>query len=403
MVLRRADKRERMAKKKMQKTPKVKKPTVFSGLFIKAGIAILNLFYEMMKEMPIKDRVLIMSRQANEPTLDIRMLVEELDKRHIKSVVLCKVMEPGFGGKLKYFFEIHKQMRYLATSRVVVLDSYNIPVSNFKRREGTTVIQMWHALGSMKKFGKSILDMPEGNSSAIAKAMNMHAGYDYIFTSSRISRPFFAEAFGYPEEKLTIMSLPRVEAILDGNRNLEMAKRIRERYPELTANKTILYAPTLHKGEDMTDRIERLIYAADTSEYNLVVKVHPLAKLKVEEYYPMNVVVDTEFEAIDFLSIANYVITDYSAFTYEAALKGLPIYFYAYDMDQYMEERSFYIDYEEEMPGPIFWRITDVIDEIESGKNISSYMAQSRHFANKYIEKHTGCTREIVDLIERLL
>lgn len=380
-----------------------KQHSVFKGLFIRLGILVLNLFYNMMKDLPVRDRVLIMSRQANEPTLDIRMLVEELDRRNIKSVVICKKLEPGFLGGLKYLPSLHRQMRYLATSKVVVLDSYNIPVSILEHREGTKVIQMWHALGSMKKFGKSILDMPEGSSSAIAKAMKMHEGYDYIFTSSRESKAAFAEAFGYPEDKLTVMSLPRVDAILDGNRNDEMAEAIRKRYPELTAKDTILYAPTLHKGEDVTERIERIIYTADTNEYNLIIKLHPQTKYKAEDYYPINVVVDTEFETIDMLSVADYVITDYSAFTYEAALKGLPIYFYAYDLEYYMEDRSFYLDYENEMPGPIFKRIGDVIDEIESGRKVSVYKMKANLFANKYIEKRSGCTESIGEFIEGLL
>lgn len=385
----------------MQK--KKKKHSIFTKLFIKLGIAILKLFYEMMKDLPVKNRVLIMSRQANEPTLDIRMLVGELDRRNIKSVVICKKLEPGFWGKLKYFPSLHKQMRYLATSKVVVLDSYNIPVSVLPHREETKVIQMWHALGSMKKFGKSILDMPEGSSSSIAEVMKMHEGYDYIFTSSKESRAAFAEAFGYPEDKLTVMSLPRVDAILNPNRNKEKAEMIMKRYPELTAKKTILYAPTIHQGEDVTDRIDRVIYTADTNEYNLIIKLHPLTEYKADDYYPINVVVDTEFETIDMLSVADFVITDYSAITYEAALKGLPIYFYAYDLDYYIEDRSFYLDYEKEMPGPIFMRIGDVIDEIESGKSISSYKMRANQFANKYIEKRSNCTEAIGKFIEELL
>lgn len=356
--------------------------------FVKLGIKVLNIFYEMMKEFPAKDRVLIISSQSDEPTLDIKMLNKELEMRNISTVVLCRKMDIDTVG-IKNIAEIHKQMRYIATSKVVVLDGYNIPISIFKHKEETKIIQMWHALGLIKKIKRSTLCIP-GN-------------YDYVFTSGKASRPFFAEAFNCLEEEIDIMSLPRVEAIQSKSRNMEMVQKIKERYPELTSDRTILYAPTLHKGEDMTDRVERMIYAADTSEYNLIIKVHQQAQITIEKYYPMNVVVDTEFEAIDMLSIADYVITDYSAFAFEAALKGLPIYFYAYDIDFYRENELLCLDYENEMPGPIFRKVADIIDEIESERNINTYIEQSKLFAKKFVEKRTNCTREIVDLIEGLL
>lgn len=373
---------------------KTKKPRNNSSILIKPfkklGISILKLFYEMMKDMPVKDRVVFMSNQANEPTLDIRMLMAELEKRNIRTAALCKKREKGFAGSMKYLAELHKQMRYLATSKVVILDSNNMTINMFERKEETKVIQMWHALGAFRKFGCEISD----------KKAN---GYDYIFASSKATRAMFAEAFGCPEDKISIMSLPRVDAILDPNRNLEMAKKIKERYSELTAKKTIYYVPTYHPGEDVTDRIERIIYTADTSVYNLIIKLHPMTEYKVEEYYPINVVVDTEFDAADLLSVADFVITDYSAFTYEAALKGLPIYFYAYDKEFFTEDGELFLDYDNEMPGPVYRKITEVIDDIESGKNTSTYKMRSSHFANKYIEKRNNCTEGMAKFIEELL
>lgn len=370
---------------------------------VKIGIAFLSLIYGVMKKKPIVNRVLIMSRQSNAPTLDIAILQQELNKRKIDNVVLCKKMKNGLSGKVEYIGELLKQMRYLATSKVVVLDSYNIPVSIFKHREETKVIQMWHALGSMKKFGKSILDKPEGKSSSIAKLMKMHEGYDYIFTSSKTSRPAFAEAFGYPEDKLSIMSLPRVDAILDTNRDKQISKMIHERYPELKSEKTILYAPTLRVGSDMVEHVKELIQVIDTSKYNLIIKMHPLVELHIDEKLEKNIVIDNDFQTIDMLSIADYVITDYSAITYEAALKALPIYFYAFDKDEYFKSRAFYLDYDKDMPGPILSNASELIEEIKTARNEALYIEKSKAFADKYIEKQKKCTAEILNLIEEIL
>lgn len=370
---------------------------------IKVGIGVLGGVFAIMKKAPMQERVLIMSRQADSPSLDIEMLTDELKDRNIDTVVLCKKMQGGAAGALKYMGELLKQMKYLASSKVVVLDSYNIPVSILKRKEETQVIQMWHALGAMKKFSRSILDMPEGKSSEIANAMKMHEGYDYIFTSSEASRPGFAEAFGYAPEKLTVMSLPRVDALLDSERQTRLRNIIKSTYSKLMAPETIVYAPTLRTGKDMTDAVESLINSIDSEKYNLIIKMHPLTEINLNGEYAENVIIDYNFQTIDMFAIADYVITDYSAITYEASLMGLPIYFYAFDKDEYLEGRTFYLDYEQDMPGPILETAEQVAKEIQSSKKLESYQKKSQAFADKYIEKRENCTKEIADLIEELL
>ena len=371
---------------------------------IKCGIGVLNGAFAIMKQAPMQSRVVFMSRQSDKPSQDIKLLCDELGKRNIDTVVMCKKMGDGLGGKISYIGELWRQMKYLATSKVVVLDSYNIPVSLFKHRDETKVIQMWHALGAMKKFSRSILDMPEGKSSEIADLMKMHAGYDYIFTSSEASRSAFAEAFGYPEDKLTVMSLPRVDALLDEHLNDNYyAPLIRGQYMHLIGKPTIVYAPTLRIGKDMTPYLRALIDAVDSSKYNLLIKMHPLTEINLTEELPDNFIIDNSFQTAQTFSIADYVITDYSAITYEASLKGLPIYFYAFDKDEYLDGRTFYLDYDKDMPGPICSTAEEVMAELTSGTKTEEYRKKAKAFADKYIEKQENCTAEIADLIQSLL
>ena len=370
---------------------------------IKGGIAGLSGGFELMKKAPMKRRVVFMSRQSDAPSLDIAMLNDELKARNIDTVIMCKKMGDGLGGAAGYLGEMARQMKYLATSKVVVLDSYNIPVSLFKHRKETSVIQMWHALGAMKKFSLSILDMPEGKSSEIANLMKMHAGYDYIFTSSEASRPGFAEAFGYPEDKLTIMSLPRVDALLDKKRDADLAERIHSDYPQTAARENIVYAPTLRIGKDMSEYVADLIKAVQGSNKNLIIKMHPLTEINLPDELPDNVIIDNKYQSVEMLAVADYVITDYSAMTYEVALKGLPIYFYAFDKDEYLDGRTFYLDYDKDMPGPICSTAEEVVKEIMSGTKTTEYRQKAKAFADKYIEKQSNCTAEIADMIEELL
>ncbi len=70
------------------------------------------------------------------------------------------------------------------------------------------VIQIWHALGAFKRFGKSILDKQGGKSSETAQAFKMQINYDFIASSGDKCVPFFAEAFGQPEEKFIPIVFP---------------------------------------------------------------------------------------------------------------------------------------------------------------------------------------------------
>lgn len=52
-----------------------------------------------------------------------------------------------------YLLEVVRQVYYIATSRAVVLDSYCIVVGLLHDRIRVPVIQIWHSLGNMKRFG----------------------------------------------------------------------------------------------------------------------------------------------------------------------------------------------------------------------------------------------------------
>ena len=45
----------------------------------------------------------------------------------------------------------------LATAEVCIVDGYCIPVSVLHHRKELRVVQVWHALGAIKKFGRQAL------------------------------------------------------------------------------------------------------------------------------------------------------------------------------------------------------------------------------------------------------
>ena len=187
--------------------------------------------------MPKKKRVTIISRESNEKTLDIAMLEAELKRRGADVTVLSKLLTKERSLKaLGYLGHMIRQEAEILRSDVVVLDTYCIPASMLPHRKGTKVIQMWHALSAMKRFGWQTVGLEGGSSPKVARLMRMHHGYDYVISPSDITAEHFAEAFRVGRDRIAKQGLPRIDyikSVSQGERQPDAARRILARYPQL--------------------------------------------------------------------------------------------------------------------------------------------------------------------------
>lgn len=367
-------------------------------VIIKAGMLFLNMVYTLMKLLPQQKKITVLSRQSNTPSMDILMLRDKITELHpdYKVVVLCRMIEGGIIRKAAYLFHILRQMYHLATSEAVILDTYCIAVSILKHRVTLLVIQMWHSIGTMKKFGYSILDKEEGSSSRLAKLMKMHANYDYILAAGDGYKNHLADGFQYPLEKIITLPLPRVERLKDPAYADKVSSAILNVYPQLKDKnkRNILYVPTFRKSDDtgLMDALKALCLNFDYERYNLIVKVHPLTDLN--GFDDENAIIDIRFSSFDMLFVCDDVISDYSCIMYEAAVLKKPIFLYAYDYDDYMATRDIYMDYKAEVPGPICYTADALMDSLN--RNTYDYGKLDR-FLNKYV--YTGSPHETQDIV----
>ena len=172
----------------------------------------------------------MLSRQTDSVPLDMKLLKSKLNELYpdYKVVVLAKRIGEGALQKILYCFHVIRQIFHIATADAAILDSYCIPISILKHN-GLLVIQMWHSVGTMKKFGLSILDQAEGSSRGIAKALHMHEGYDYVLCASPEYREHLMDGFNVGSDKVAILPLPRVELLQDKGYVSATSKRIKER------------------------------------------------------------------------------------------------------------------------------------------------------------------------------
>ena len=365
-------------------------------LILKIMIWVLNVVYLFYKLLPVRDKVVMISRQSDEVNEDFRLLGAELSKNH-QVIYLCKTLDggvdSGFKTRLIYGFHIFKQMYHLASSRVCVLDSYSPVVSVLHHKKTLTIVQIWHSVGTLKRFGWQILGIGEGSSEEVARAMQMHNNYDVIYCASKTYMPDLAEGFNAQLGKFKIFTLPRIDLLKSEEYMKKTRERIFAKYPVMKDKPNVVYAPTFRKNEsDFNKYFNELVDVFDFEKYNLVVKLHPLSKVEANNN---KVIFDKSFSSFEMLSVADKLISDYSCVVYEAGVIDIPLYFYNYDADVYDNVRGLTIDYNQ-LPGYKEQTAQALVDSLE----LPYDMDYLRKYIKKYVTNTDNCALKMANDIE---
>jgi CDP-glycerol glycerophosphotransferase (TagB/SpsB family) len=354
-------------------TAEVTTKTRLLGFFVVLARGLYSLF----TLLPVRDKVTFVSRQQNFTSIDFELLAERIHEVSPSTDVV--VLNHPLNPKILYPFKVCVEMFHIATSRAVVVDSYNIVVSVFTHKPHLRIFQIWHALGAFKAFGLTAVDTAEGSSSAVASVMQMHRNYTYVTTASRATGTTFQECFGVSPGQILIAGSPRVDYLQDRERQAEQRVALRRKYAVADDHAVVLFAPTFRKGSALP--LAELVDAFDFDRFTLVFRKHPLDTLT--EISDPRVVVPDEREGIELLAMADHVVTDYSAIAFEATLLDLPLIFWAFDLDDYSAKRGFAMNFVDEAPGPIVSKATQVVDALVATNNRPAKYAA---FRDRYIE-----------------
>jgi len=343
-----------------------------TSLGVRVFVGLANTAYAGFKLLPVRRKVTFITWNADRPSLDFRVLMERL--RHLPQppavVALCRQLRRTPAGYARYAVHMLHQMYAMATSQVVVLDAYCILASALHHRPSLRVVQIWHALGAFKKFGWSVVDKSEGWAEQsdmpardLARLLRMHAGYTDIAVSCAGAIPCFAEAFNADPAVVRIAWLPRADVLRDETAMAELRSRILAAHPELGGGRVVLYAPTLRRSSMNAERVGELAEAVRAGGWKLIVKTHAIRGETGESYLPDSAIDVPEFSAFELLALADAVITDYSAIVYEAYLRTIPVFFYAYDMAAYEEARGFYTPVSQ-FPAGVYTSAADLVRDM---------------------------------------
>lgn len=369
----------------------------------------MDLLHAVDSHIPKQDKITLLSRQSSQESLDFRMLSEELESRMPGVAIDVCISDPETVDKAGFARSVLEMSRKVAESRVCIVDGYIPSISVPKLDAQTKVIQIWHALGAIKKFGYQSLDTDAGRTGEEARKLHMHANYDWVVAAGPGAVPAYARAFGYPEDRVLPLGLPRMDYLLDPAPDSAYrcaVQRIRERNPRLSGKAfRVVYVPTLRKGPGMhgwlTREVEALASAFEPFDCQLIVKGHPLDDgwdHSLASRYP-NVLFVRDAESSELLGLADAAISDYSAISFEAALLGVPTYFYVPDIDSYRVSPGLNIDPLQQFPDCSFMQAGELARAVMKG--VDKQGNSFAQFADDYFEGiGYGATERLAALAE---
>lgn len=300
------------------------------------------------------------------------------------------------------FKEIKIFTKACATSKVIILDEFTPQIHYIDLRDKTKLIQLWHACGAFKTFGFTRLSKPQGS----PQQTRNHRSYDYVTVSSTYCKKCHSEGFGISTDNVVATGIPRTDVFFDE----EYKNRVREKfysdYPEFKNKKIVLFAPTFRgmvketafyptEMFDLNDACEKL-----SDDYVFIVKHHPFVsdKQPIPKKYKNRIIdLSENTELNDLLFVTDIIITDYSSLVFEASLLDIPMIFYVFDLEKYINERDFYFDFKLYAPGKIVYSQEQLIDSINNNDFCTERI---RPFADMFFDYRDGkSTERVVNLI----
>ena len=319
----------------------------------------------------------------------------------------CSYVQFNFIRGREFTQRVNEMLKELATAKYVFVDDASLILSSIPLRKETVAINLWHACGAFKKFGRSTAELKFGSSAATLDKYPNYGNLTHVTVSSPEVIWAYEEAMHLPKGIVKATGVSRTDQFYDKEFVESRKQKLYEIMPEAKDKKVILYAPTF-RGHVATasspDRIDFERFCRELgNEYVIVCKHHPFVKnppIIPEELQHFARDLTKYLSIEDLLCCADICISDYSSLVFEYSLFEKPMIFYAYDYDNYCDWRGFYYDYSEFTPGPVVQTEDELLNSI---KNIDTQFDKQKviDFKEKFMGSCDGhATERIIALMK---
>jgi CDP-glycerol glycerophosphotransferase len=319
--------------------------------------------FALLQRLPADDRLVVFESGLGKQFADSpRYIYEELVRRRpdIKKVWSYNgrlrttdpntVVVPRLS--MRYFY-------YLGRAKYWV-NNQSFPHYLTRRPDGVFV-QTWHGT-PLKRMLHDLPEVHGRDAGYVDRATRGAQQWSVLVSPNSYTSEHVASAFRYQGPVLEV-GYPRNDVLQSPDRD-QVAARVRSRLGLPPDKRVVLYAPTFRDDQlrggrfsfELPFDLDRL-HAALAADTVLLMRMHVLVAQALEipphlRDFARDVSGYPEIQELYLASDA--LVTDYSSVFFDYAQLRRPMVFYAYDLASYRDQlRGFYLDYGNELPGPI--------------------------------------------------
>lgn len=323
--------------------------------------------------------------------IDIVWIVDNLKIQVPKGVRLIYV-----GNWKRYIYE-------MTTAKVWIFNAVAIPKYIIKREQQIYIQTKHWASVTLKRFyldAKTITDIQENVSYWIRDGKMM----DYIFTGSKFDTESCQRGFR-PAGEIVQIGSPRSDALFYSE---ALRKKVYQYYNLDNRIHTLLYAPTYRYNKEKAGHVSEtrnidMDYAVVKAtlehrfggEWRILLRLHPGREKDIKgKCFPQYVLDVSQYsDGEELVAASDILISDYSSIMFEPAFVRKPVFLFATDKNEYIDnEYDLLIDYNT-LPFDIAESNEELVKKIEQFDQ-SDYEQRVEHFLEKYDVHEDGRASE---------
>lgn len=371
------------------------------------------IYRKLLLRFPIKEKMILFEtffgrNYSDSPKYIFEYISQQYSGEYECIWVLNKKTKLPYPAKQVKRFSL-RYYYYMARSKYFV---YNVrQPKSFIKRKGTVFLETWHGT-PLKRLVFDQVEVSGASPLYKEQVYNQSRSWDYLIAPNQFSSDIFRSCFMYDKEMLET-GYPRNDILhLPEDERERQVGEIKNNLGIPLDKKVILYAPTWRDDEFFDKGQYRFTLQLDLArmqetlgdEYVVVLRTHYFIVnvLDLSAYQGFVFNASTYDDIAHLYLIADLMITDYSSVFFDYANLRRPILFFMYDIEKYRDAlRGFYIDIEEELPGPILMTSDEVIATVQNLPQVEqTYEEKYRVFYEKYCGWENGTsTKQVVETV----
>lgn len=319
---------------------------------------IMKIINSVTRYLPISNKVVFISNYGKQYSCNPRAIYEVMvkDRFFDKYKLIWYLKKGGISDGRAIIVRSRLTLLYhLATSRVWI-DNCRKDTLLCPPKKHTVYLQTWHGtplkkieFDSKLKLSEHYLEMASNDSRAIS----------YLLSYNHFTTQIFPRCFQIRGAVVEIGS-PRNDYLINKKTDTSELNSLKAKFNISSKKKIVLFAPTFRGTEEQKkesfSKLGQVIeyFKKREAKYILMVRLHSNDSAALDNLGRGIKNVSNVDDIRELYLVADILITDYSSVFFDYAILNRPMIFFAYDLEQYIEnERDLYFNYNDLVPGPI--------------------------------------------------